>query len=39
MHIFAGYTMAKGDEWGQPIIEEALIRQGNEKCYSYRRRQ
>ena len=39
MHIFAGYTMAKGDEWGQPITEEALICQGNEKCYSYRRRQ
>lgn len=30
--------MAKGDEWGQPVTEEALIRQGNEKCYQYRRR-
>ena len=30
--------MAKGDKWGQPITEEALIRQGNEKCYQYRRK-
>ena len=28
--------MAKGDEWGQPISEEALVRQGNEKCYQHR---
>ena len=25
--------MAKGEEWGQPITEESLMRQGNEKCY------
>ena len=30
-----GYTMAKGEEWGNPIREEALVRQGNEKCYQY----
>ena len=30
--------MAKGDEWGEPVTEEALIHQGNEKCYQYRRR-
>jgi len=31
--------MPKGDKWGQPIIEEALICQDNEKCYQYRRNQ
>lgn len=30
--------MAKGDEWGNPIREEALVRQGNEKCYQYRKK-
>ena len=30
--------MGKAEEWGQPISEEALVRQGNEKCYQYRRR-
>ena len=30
--------MAKEDEWGQPMTEEALIHQGNEKCYQYRRK-
>ena len=30
--------MAKGEEWGNPIREEALVRQGNEKCYQYRKK-
>ena len=30
--------MAKSEEWGHPITEEALVRQGNEKCYQQRRR-
>ena len=24
--------MAKGEEWGQPISKDALVRQENEKC-------
>jgi len=31
--------MAKGNEWGQPVTEEALIRYGNEKCHQHRRKQ
>ena len=27
--------MGKAEEWGQPITEEALVRQGNDKCYQY----
>ena len=30
--------MAKAEEWGQPVTEEALVRQGNEKCYQHRRK-
>ena len=30
--------MAKGEEWGNPITEESLVRQGNEKCYQMRRK-
>ena len=30
--------MVKAEEWGNPIREEALIRQGNKKCYQYRRK-
>ena len=37
-NIFIGYTMAKAEEWGNPIREEALVRQGNEKCYQFRKK-
>ena len=30
--------MAKAEEWKQPITEEALVRQGNEKCYQHRKK-
>ena len=33
-----GFTMGKAEEWGNPITEEALVRQGNEKCFQYRRK-
>ena len=33
-----GFMIGKAEEWGQPITEEALVRQGNEKCYQYRRK-
>ena len=29
--------MGKDEEWGVPVTEEALVRQGNEKCYQYRK--
>ena len=29
--------MAKGEEWGIPVMEESLVWQANEKCYHYRR--
>ena len=32
-----GFTMGKAEEWGMPVTEEALVRQGNEKCYQHRR--
>lgn len=35
---YIGFAMGKAEEWGQPITEEALVRQGNEKCYQYRRK-
>jgi len=31
------FTIAKGEEWGQPTTEEALVRQASEKCYQFRR--
>ena len=30
--------MAKAEEWGLPVTEEALVRQANEKCYQYRKK-
>ena len=36
--VHLGFTMAKGDEWGLPVTEEALVRQANEKCYSFRKK-
>ena len=30
--------MAKGEERGQPITEESLVHQGNEKCYQFRKK-
>jgi len=33
-----GFTMGKAEEWGQPITNEALVRQGNEQFYQYHRR-
>ena len=33
-----GFTMAKGEEWGLPVTEEALVRQANEKCYQFRKK-
>ena len=36
--IHVGFTMAKAEEWHQPVTEEALVRQANEKCYQYRKK-
>ena len=30
--------MGKAEEWGMPITEEALVRQGNEKYYQHRKK-
>ena len=38
VYTHVGFTMAKAEEWGQPVTEEALVRQGNEKCYQYRKK-
>ena len=41
MHIkymYIGFTMAKAEEWGHPVTEESLVRQANEKCYQYRKK-
>ena len=37
-HLHLGFTMAKAEEWGLPVTEEALVRQANEKCYQYRKK-
>ena len=37
LHNCVGYTMGKAEEWGNPVIEEALVRQGNDKCYQHRK--
>ena len=36
--VHLGFTMAKGEEWGLPVTEEALVRQANEKCYQFRKK-
>ena len=32
--VHLGFTMAKGEEWGLPVTEEALVQQANEKVLS-----
>ena len=38
IYTHIGFTMAKAEEWGHPVTEEALVRQANEKCYQYRKK-
>jgi len=37
LYITVGFTMGKAEEWGNPVSEEALVRQGNDKCYQHRK--
>ena len=37
LYITVGFTMGKAEEWNNPVSEEALVRQGNDKCYQHRK--